>query len=125
MTPTARTLAEYRKRGYMIGAVERWSPHTNRRHDLFGFIDLIACGQGEIVAIQATTTSNLASRATKIKTDPEVSEAARRWLQAGGRIVVIGWRKYAKAVDRKFWRHSARRIAWSNNRFWEFPNVAG
>ena len=111
MSPTARTLKYYRDQGVEIGVVERWVPFFavdgdkkkgGVRVDLFGFIDLIAITPEGIVGIQATSTGNASHRIMKIRT--ECKGVAAEWAQAGGQIIVIGWKKYVKKVDRKSWR---------------------
>lgn len=69
--PTQRTLAELKKRGYVVAIVERWNSFAHIRQDLFGFIDILAFHpeKNEILGIQATADNgggNLASRANKI-----------------------------------------------------------
>ncbi len=73
-----------------------------KRKDLFGCIDVIAVTPDCILGIQATTNSNQANRVSKIL--EECSEAAEAWINSGNRLAVWGWKKYAKAVDRRFWR---------------------
>jgi carbonic anhydrase len=99
MTPTARTLAYLRKAGYTAAVTERWNPFAHIRQDLYGFIDVLACREGEILAVQSTTGANLSSRLAKIKAEPR----ARVWLAAGGKIVVHGWAKQGARGKRKTW----------------------
>ena len=102
MTPTQRTLALLRQQGYFADVVERYCSFTRRRHDLFGFLDVVAINldaQG-VLGIQTTSGSNLSARVAKIM----ASEQAEAWLESGNRIVVHGWKKYAKKVDGKNWR---------------------
>ncbi len=90
-SPTARTLAEMRKRGYLVQVVEKWIPAVRRRQDLYGFIDVLAIREGEIVGVQATSGDNVASRVAKIAEHEHVG-AVRK---AGIRILVHGWRRNA------------------------------
>ncbi|MEY4760669.1 MAG: hypothetical protein RLZZ200_525 [Pseudomonadota bacterium] len=91
-SPTQRSLAELRKRGYPLVAVtEKWNPHARIRQDLFGIVDVLAVGD-DIVAVQATSGSNVASRVAKIAE----SDAAPHLRKAGIRILVHGWRKNSK-----------------------------
>lgn len=90
MSPTARTLDYYRKQHIFCGVVERWIPQARKRVDLLGFIDLVAVSD-QIIGIQATSGSNMSSRVKKIV--EECNDEAQAWLRAGGRILVIGWRK--------------------------------
>jgi hypothetical protein len=89
MTPMSLTLNHLRRHGFVADVVERWLPHTNRRRDLFGFIDLVAVDRREpgIVGIQATTLPNVAARLGKARSRPELSA----WLKAGGRFEIWGW----------------------------------
>jgi hypothetical protein len=106
-SPTQRTLDHYRGLNYDIQVTERWCPHSRKRKDLFNFIDLLAIDDDETLAIQATSTGNMSARVKKILGLP----AAWRWLQVPDRkIVVIGWKKYAKPVNRKFWRPTIRHL---------------
>lgn len=106
-SPTSRTLDLYRSLGYTVDVVEKWNPHTKTRKDLYGFADILAFNPDVTLAIQATSTSNMRSRVHKILACPE----ARQWLTGSGRgIVVIGWKKYQKPVDRKLWRPTVTEI---------------
>ena len=107
MSPTARTLKYYRDQGVDTDVTERRLPFHGDKpggylRDLFGFIDLIALTDSGIVGIQATSTTNASHRIMKIRCECE--GLATKWVNSGGKILVIGWRKYAKPVDRKFWR---------------------
>jgi len=87
MTPTARSLAWLRQRGYLAGVVESWVPGANVRRDLFAFADILAAKAGEpVLLVQTTSASNVAARLRKIQETP----AAALWLQVG-RIEIHGW----------------------------------
>ena len=110
-SPTQRTLAFLREEGYDAAVVERYltipGRHIGVRQDAFGFIDILAFDDGSsVVAVQATSTSNMGARVNKILASP----VAARWIQAYPfrHIWVIGWKKYAKPVGRKWWRHTIR-----------------
>lgn len=104
-SPTARTLAECKRRGWLAQVVERWNPHARVRHDLFGFIDVLALDGEQTIGIQATSTSNLSSRLAKI----HEHENKAAWLEAGNRILVWGWAK-------RKWRTKGG--AWSKGGRW-------
>lgn len=88
-SPTQRTLAELRKRGYpLVQVVERWNPFAHVRQDLFGIIDVVAVGD-DIVGVQATSASNVSSRVAKV-TESEALPVLRK---AGIRVLVHGWSK--------------------------------
>jgi hypothetical protein len=91
VSPTARSLDHLRKAGYLAGVVEKWIPAVKRRQDLFGFIDILAVRDGEVLGVQATSDSHVANRATKIAEHDNVG-AVRK---AGIKIHVHGWRKNA------------------------------
>jgi hypothetical protein len=92
-SPTQRTLAEMRKRGFLCAVVEKWNPHARIRQDLFGFIDILCVGNREIVGVQACNGNNgdVAERIRKIADHDNVG-AVR---EAGIRILVHGWAKRA------------------------------
>ena len=106
-SPTSRTLAECRKRGWQACVVERYIPAVKRKYDAFGFGDVLVMDQfpGSLL-IQATTTAHMAERVTKIIEERTV--AAREWLERGNRIEVWGWSKRGKAGKRKLW--TVRRV---------------
>jgi hypothetical protein len=101
---TARSL-QYLKRlpGVVdAGLVERHTPafkpksegggqiFGGRRHDLFGFIDIVAIDDGDgILGVQACGSSDLMAHQRKIEENPLVVAFLRR----GNRLVLHGWRK--------------------------------
>lgn len=89
MTPTQRSLAALRQAGYLPAVVERWNPHARIRQDLWGFADILAIRENEVLAVQVTSGSNVAARIRKI-TEHENLPAVRK---AGIRVEVHGWRK--------------------------------
>lgn len=99
-SPTQRTLQSLRSQGHQAAVVERWNPHAKVRHDLFGFVDVLAVCDGETLAIQATSGSNVSKRVAKILS----LDAPILCLEAGWRIEVWGWKRHTKAVDGKWWR---------------------
>jgi carbonic anhydrase len=88
-SPTQRSLKHLRKLGYLAEVVEKTIPRVFIRKDLYGFIDILAIRDGEILGVQATSGSNVASRVDKIANHDNVG-AVRK---AGIRIHVHGWRK--------------------------------
>jgi len=92
MTNTSRTLNYLREKGYDADIVERFLSHAGKRKDLFGFIDIVAIGEGKIIAVQSCGQT-FKEHDRKITEDPEVVEKAIRWLESGGRIMLVGWRK--------------------------------
>lgn len=92
MTPTQRSLKHLRDQGMTAAVVERWNAHAKIRQDLFGVIDVLALApNGETVAVQATSLSNVSKRITKIAESENLSALRRcNW-----RLLVHGWGKGA------------------------------
>lgn len=91
-SPTQRSLKHLRKLGYLAEVTEKTIPRVFIKKDLFGFIDILAIRDGEVLGVQATSGDNVAARVTKIANHDNVG-AVRK---ANIRIVVHGWRKNAK-----------------------------
>lgn len=89
MTLSQRSQLRWKEQGYLVANVEKWNAFTKTRHDLFGCIDILAIGNGETVAIQATSKANMNSRIKKI----EDSDALPIMLTSNWRICVEGWYK--------------------------------
>jgi hypothetical protein len=89
MTPTQLTLRKLRADGWLAEVVERWVPGANVRKDLFGFVDILALRDGETLAVQATSYTNISARVNKIASLDAVADVRR----ANWSIWVIGWRK--------------------------------
>ena len=99
-SPTSRSLAYLRERGYVAEKVEYYNPFSKRRVDLFGCIDIVAVKAGEaILGVQATTVANQAARKAKALSLPGL----QAWLGAGGRFEVHGWGKHGLLGKRKTW----------------------
>ncbi len=109
MTPTQRTLKRLRELGYTAEVVERWNHYAQVRQDLFGFVDIVACGMGEPLRfIQATSASNHAARERKIESLP----VAREIATAPGAIVYVwSWGKKGARGKVKSW--TLRATAWT------------
>lgn len=101
MTPTSRSLEYLRKLGYHAEVTEHWNSFTHKRKDLLGFGDIIAFNEKETLLIQATSRGNMNARLNKIVELP----ASWAWLANPHRgIIVIGWKRYTVAIERKHWR---------------------
>ena len=88
-SPTARSLAHLRKTCQLVQVVEHWNSWSKTRSDLFGIIDILAIQDGETVAVQSTSWSNVKSRINKMTE----SESLAHLREAGWKIIVHGWRK--------------------------------
>jgi hypothetical protein len=87
-SPTSRSLLRLRRSGYSACVVERFLPQARVRRDAFG-ADILACHatRKELLLVQATTVSNLASRLKKVRQLPEV----KAWIRSGGKFECWGW----------------------------------
>jgi hypothetical protein len=107
---------KWRDRGYYVEAgehVSRIGKHV-RRHDTFGFADLLCVRAGSIVLLQVTSWSNVSARVNKIaREDHGKGQHARPMIEiaknlmscAGVRIVVEGWKQ-----DKQTLRWSSREV---------------
>jgi hypothetical protein len=91
MTPTQRSLIYLREQGYLCEVVEKWNSFTKTRKDLWGWCDILAIRENEILAVQVTA-AGVSSRIKKIM-ESDTLPIVRK---AGVRIEVHGWRKNVK-----------------------------
>ncbi len=90
-SPTQRSLEYLRDLGYHCEIVEKWNSFTKQRKDLWGWCDILAIRENEVLAVQVTSTG-VAERIKKIEDSPTVALVRK----AGIRIEVHGWRKNSK-----------------------------
>ena len=102
-SPTQLSLAKLREEGYTCWITEHWNNWSKTRQDLFGFIDLLALKDKEVLAVQTTTASNMSARVKKIA-DHENVGAVR---EAGWTIHVHGWHQ----DDKKKWHCKSKDIS--------------
>lgn len=88
MTPSARATAQLTSDGYVPWTVERNITKLLKR-DLFNCIDILALRGNETLAVQVTSHSNHANRATKVKE----SEYLDLMLNAGWIVEVWSYKK--------------------------------
>lgn len=104
----------FRALGFIAEKTEYWNSFTSRRHDLFNFGDILAFNDMETALIQSTSTSNINSRIKKIKENP----ISAFWLTQDNdnrTIYVIGWKKYSKPINRKYWRPTIKKISFQDD----------
>jgi len=67
-SPTQRSLAECKARGWIAGVVEKWNPHAHIRQDLWGWVDIVALDPhtGDVLFIQTTSGAHHAHREGKV-----------------------------------------------------------
>ena len=93
ISPTALTLAWFRKRGIAARVTERWvkTPAGGFRRDIFGG-DLLALLRTEIVNVQAGSGAHHAEKIRKAVAHPDV----RKWLTAPTRkFWIMTWTQRA------------------------------
>lgn len=93
-SPTQRSMKLLRQRGYTARIVEYFLAPANKRIDLFGFGDILACKVGETgsLIVQTTTASHISDRIKKA----EALDAYRVWLMCGNKVEFHGWKKDLK-----------------------------
>ena len=94
ISPTQRSLKHLRSMGYTVAITEKWNPHARIRQDMFGFVDLLAIREGETLAVQTTSGSNISARRMKIIAHENLSAV----LLANWHVVIHGWRKNSKNI---------------------------
>lgn len=108
---TQMTMRHYEAEGYSVVKTEYWFKQPGmpfgRRKDLLGFIDILAFSGVEWIGVQDTSKTNMRAREKKILASPYAWD----WLQnPHHRIHIVGWKKYDKPVDRKYWRPTVKEI---------------
>jgi len=92
---TSRTLEYLRSQGWIVDKVEqfnRYAGEFGKRKDMFYFADIVAMGENSIIAIQSCGQA-FAEHERKVLEDENAAPNALKWIQCGGRIILIGWRK--------------------------------
>jgi hypothetical protein len=94
---STRTMKECRRLGLRPGNVERFvrqaGPH-GRAFDLWGWVDVMALGGGEVIAIQSCAMARRNDHLEKIREDPAILESLVEWLKVpGARAELWAWRK--------------------------------
>lgn len=89
MSPTQRSLKYLRDLGYHVEIVEHFNSFTKQRKDLFGFADLLAIRENEVLLVQVTSRGNVSARVNKITESPLLGIVRK----AAIRIEVHGWGK--------------------------------
>lgn len=78
-------------RGYVIDTAESYNAFIKRRKDLYHFIDIVGLHLNHtgVLAVQATSKSNLSARVNKA----EALDAYHMWLACGNPVEFHGWHK--------------------------------
>ena len=94
MTPTQRSLKYLRADDWFCAVVEHWNNFARIRQDLFGVVDILAIRDGETLAVQTTSGSNVSARVRKIAD----AEATPHIRAAGWRFEIHGWSKNSRGI---------------------------
>lgn len=91
------TLKLLRKFDWQCEIVEKTIPRCFIKKDLFGFIDILAIRENEVLAVQTTCgggsgRSNFLARIRKIKENPNYPKIKK----IGWRVIVHGWQKIGR-----------------------------
>ena len=86
-----RTLKCLKDANFMVQKVEHFNTFAGTRHDLFGFIDLLACHPAYGSIGLQVCGEDWSSHIKKMTGDRR--EAVILWLLAGNRCLLIGWRE--------------------------------
>lgn len=102
-SPMQRSIKWAKENGYIVEIVERRLPIPGKfvTHDCLGFGDLLAAGNGHIVLIQTTSTSNLLAHRKKVF--KECPRRLRIWLENKGRFFLQGWSLVGPSYRKKEW----------------------
>lgn len=106
-SPTSRSLQRLKRDRWIANVVEKWNAFSHKKNDLFGFIDLLAMRDGELLGVQATSGTNVSARVQKSLASPYLQE----WLRTGSMFEVWGWSKRGIRGERKLW--SLRRVCFN------------
>ena len=120
-SPTARSLAYCRARGWRAGVVEKWNPHAKIRQDLFGCFDLVVIALEApqnatpdcrpvrwIIGVQATTGEGGAHAARVAKV--WAAKVLPDWIDAYAVAEVWSWAKRGARGKRKKWTLRRERV---------------
>ena len=96
MTPTAKSLKLLRELGYWAEDVTAYyhpkSAPFPRKKDVLGFMDIIAMKDKELLAVNATDSTNVAHHIRKFQGNGHLTA----WLATGSHFCIHGWPKDAE-----------------------------
>lgn len=98
MSPMQRTLAWLREHGYQAAKTEHFNWKAKVRQDLFGFIDVLAVSDDELLAIQVSDGAHHAEHVAKIMALP-----VARQLVFHMNVELWSWSKRGARGKRKLW----------------------
>ena len=96
-SPTQLSLKKLRDEGDLVAITEKWNHFCKIRQDMWGFCDLLAIKENEVLAVQTTSASNMSARASKIADSENVGMVRK----AGIKIHIHGWIKNGRKWECK------------------------
>lgn len=111
-----RTAQWFRDRGYLYVRTEWFSQRPDGfmwKRDLMGFADGMAFKNGKFFAVQIKSKANMSAAVREMASDAAIKGApfpTKRqnldaFMQAGGRVIVIGWEK-----GERFWECDTKEV---------------
>jgi hypothetical protein len=88
-SPTQLSLKKLRAEGYLVSITEKFNHFCKIRQDMWGWCDLLAIKEDEVLAVQTTSYTNISARVKKIA-DSDTIGIVRK---ANIKVNVHGWRK--------------------------------
>ena len=80
-----------RDNGWTCGIVERWMQAARQRIELFGIIDIIACGDGATLGVQSCPYTGHAEHR---RTIVDRADDTIKWLlNPNNKLLIVSWRK--------------------------------
>ncbi len=108
MSNTLRSLNYYRKLGYVCDKTEHWNHFARKYKDWYGFVDLTAVRDKELLLIQSTAWSQISTRRKKILAN---TVAPLLLTIEGVRIVVQGWKDKNRSTGKRArWMSKEREV---------------
>ena len=94
ISPTQRTIALLKKRGYTTAITEHWNAFAGIRQDLFGIIDVIGIHPEKfgVLGVQTTSKANAMARLKKAQKNKHLLV----WYKSGNNFEIHGWGKDKK-----------------------------
>lgn len=88
-SPTQLSLKKLRAEGYLVAITEKWNVFCKIRQDMWGWCDLLAIKENEVLAVQTTSYTNISARVQKITNSDTLGMVRKSNIK----VNVHGWRK--------------------------------
>lgn len=115
MNPAQRTYELLKMQGWEwlkdFDKTESYNSFTHQRKDLFHIIDVLLLKDG-FIGLQICGT-DFAPHIKKMTID--YAEQSKNWINNGGRLILIGWRKLKKKRGGKAYTWAPRIVEFDNN----------